>query len=67
MARNIERDEVRRLVGEGAQLVEALPKEEYEEEHLPGAVNLPLRRLEAEARDVLDGGRPIIVYCWDDP
>jgi rhodanese-related sulfurtransferase len=67
MARNIERDEVRRLVGEGAQLVEVLPKEEYAEEHLPGAINLPLRRLEAEARDVLDRDRPVIVYCWDDP
>jgi rhodanese-related sulfurtransferase len=67
MARNIERDEVQRLAGEGAQLLEVLPKEEYEEEHLPGAVNLSLRRLEAEARDVLDRGRPIIVYCWDDP
>ena len=67
MVRNIERDEVQRLVGRGAQLVEVLPKEEYEEEHLPGAVNLPLRRLEAEARDVLDRARPTIVYCWDDP
>jgi rhodanese-related sulfurtransferase len=67
MARNLERDEVQRLVDEGAQLVEVLPKEEYEEEHLPGAINLPLRRLEAEARDVLDRDRPIIVYCWDDP
>jgi rhodanese-related sulfurtransferase len=67
MARNIERHEVQRLLGEGAQLVEVLPKEEYEEEHLPGAVNLPLRRLEAEARDVLDRNRPVIVYCWDDP
>lgn len=67
MARNIERDEVQRLAGEGAQLVEVLPKEEYDEEHLPGAINLPLRRLEAEARDVLDRDRPIIVYCWDDP
>jgi len=67
MARSIERDEVLRLVGEGAQLVEVLPEEEYEEEHLPGAINLPLRLLEAEARDVLDGARPIIVYCWDDP
>jgi rhodanese-related sulfurtransferase len=67
MARNLEREEVQRLVGEGAQLVEVLPKEEYEEEHLPGAINLPLRRLEAEARDVLDRDRPIIVYCWDDP
>jgi rhodanese-related sulfurtransferase len=67
VARNIERDEVRRLVAEGAQLVEVLPKEEYEEEHLPGAINLPLRRLEAEARTALDPARPVIVYCWDDP
>ena len=67
MARNIERDEVRRLVTEGAQLVEVLPKEEYEEEHLPGAINLPLRRLETEARTALDPDRPVIVYCWDDP
>ena len=67
MAQNIDRDEVRRLVGEGAQLIEVLPKEEYEEEHLPGAINLPLRRLEAEARTALDRARPVIVYCWDDP
>jgi rhodanese-related sulfurtransferase len=67
VARNIELDEVRRLVTEGAQLVEVLPKEEYEEEHLPGAINLPLRRLEAEARTALDPDRPVIVYCWDDP
>jgi rhodanese-related sulfurtransferase len=67
MVRNIERGEVQRLAGEGAQLVEVLPKEEYEEEHLPGAINLPLRRLEAEARDLLGWDRPIIVYCWDDP
>lgn len=67
MARNIERDEVQRLVEGGAQLVEVLPKEEFEEEHLPGAINLPLRRLETEGTRVLDRSRPVIVYCWDDP
>jgi rhodanese-related sulfurtransferase len=67
VARNIERDEVQRLVEGGAQLVEVLPKEEFEEEHLPGAINLPLRRLETEATRVLDRSRPVIVYCWDDP
>jgi rhodanese-related sulfurtransferase len=35
------RDEVRALLGEGAQLVDVLPREEYEDEHLPGAINLP--------------------------
>ena len=64
----IDRHRVQRMVrDENAQLVEVLPQEEYEEEHLPGAINLPLRRLETEARKVLDPDRPIIVYCWDDP
>jgi rhodanese-related sulfurtransferase len=55
------------MVGEGAQLVEVLPKDEYEEEHLPGAINIPLRRIEEEAPRRLDPARPVIVYCWDDP
>jgi rhodanese-related sulfurtransferase len=65
MPKEIDRQGVQALVGQGAQLVEVLPANEYEEDHLPGAINLPLRRLEAEARDVLDRGRPVIVYCWD--
>jgi rhodanese-related sulfurtransferase len=64
MPRIVDRHEVQRLAGEGAQLVEVLPREEYEEQHLPGAIHLPLRRVE-EARDVLDRARPIVVYCWD--
>jgi rhodanese-related sulfurtransferase len=67
MPKTIDRDEVRRLLDLGAQLVEVLPTEEYREEHLPGAINIPLRRIDAEARDRLDPQRPVIVYCWDDP
>ena len=65
MPRSIDRHELQRLVGGGAQLVEVLPPEEYEEEHLPGAVNIPLRRLDREARERLDPGRAVVVYCWD--
>ena len=67
MPRNVDRDELRRLVEAGAQLVEVLPKEEFEEEHLPGAINIPLRKIDQEARGRLDPDRPVIVYCWDDP
>jgi rhodanese-related sulfurtransferase len=67
MPRAIERDEVRRLLDEGAQLVEVLPAEEFDEEHLPGAINIPLRRIDAEARERLDPSLPVVVYCWDDP
>jgi len=65
MPKEIDRDGLRRMVEAGAQLVEVLPAEEYEEEHLPGAISLPLRRIDAEASSVLDKNRAVIVYCWD--
>ena len=65
MPKAIERDEVRRLVRAGGQLVEVLPPEEYEDEHLPGAVNLPLKQLNAAAARQLKRDRPVIVYCYD--
>jgi rhodanese-related sulfurtransferase len=61
----IDRDEVRRLVDRGAQLVDVLPVNEYEGDHLPGAINMPLRRLEKEAGSALDRSRPVVVYCSD--
>jgi rhodanese-related sulfurtransferase len=65
MAREIDREQVRRLMAQRAQIVDVLPAREYGEEHLPGAINLPLRRIEIEASQVLDPSRPVIVYCWD--
>ena len=65
MPKEIDRKGLRRMVEAGAQLVEVLPAEEYEEEHLPGAISLPLRRLDAEMSSALDKNRPVIVYCWD--
>jgi rhodanese-related sulfurtransferase len=59
------RREVQALMDRGAQIVEVLPREQFEEDHLPGAIHLPLRKIEAEARKALDGDRPIVVYCWD--
>jgi rhodanese-related sulfurtransferase len=59
------RDEVRGLMEQGAQVVDVLPREEYVEQHLPGAIHLPLRRIEEEATERLDPSRPVIVYCWD--
>jgi rhodanese-related sulfurtransferase len=59
-------DEMQRLIGQGAQVVEVLPQKEYEEEHLPGAVNIPLKRFTRDATGALDRDRPVILYCWDD-
>lgn len=63
--REIGRDELQKMLAEGAQLAEVLPSKEYEEDHLPAAISLPLRKLETDARTRLDPARPVIVYCWD--
>ena len=66
MAEAIDRDEVQRLLDdERAQLVEVLPPDEYEDEHLPGAINIPLKLLDAQTAEQLDRDRPVIVYCYD--
>jgi rhodanese-related sulfurtransferase len=65
MADGIDREKVRRLVEEGAQLVEVLPAAEFAEEHLPGALNIPLKELTAESTKQLDRSRAVIAYCYD--
>ena len=65
MPSEIHRNEVRRMVDEGAQLVEVLPSPEYEEDHLPGAIHIPLKHIDKRAIELLDRRRPVIVYCWD--
>lgn len=56
---------LRELLDEGAQLVEVLPPAEYHEEHLSGALNIPLKELTAVTAAELDRRRAIVVYCWD--
>ena len=64
MPNPIDRHEVQRLLAEReAQLVEVLPEAEFEDEHLPGAINVPLKTLDSERVRQLDRGRPVIVYC----
>jgi rhodanese-related sulfurtransferase len=62
----INRDELQRLRREeDAQLVEVLPADGFEDEHLPGAVNIPLKSLDRDSTASLDRRRPVIVYCYD--
>jgi rhodanese-related sulfurtransferase len=65
MFERIDYAELRDLLDGGAQLVEVLPAEEYAEEHLPGAINIPLKSLDAETTAALDKHEPVVVYCWD--
>jgi rhodanese-related sulfurtransferase len=44
-------------------LVDVLPEEEFKSGHIPGAVNLPLNKLDTLAKQYLKKTGTIVVYC----
>jgi cytochrome c-type biogenesis protein len=63
LIRSIDRDELAARLGEITP-VEALSSTDFAQEHLPGAVNLPARRVDDLASQLLpDKHAPIAVYC----
>jgi rhodanese-related sulfurtransferase len=66
MPTSIDHEELHRLVAEeSAQLVEVLPAQEFSEEHIAGAINIPLKELDERGPRELERERPVIVYCND--
>jgi rhodanese-related sulfurtransferase len=50
--------------GDEFELVEALPREDFREQHLPGAINLPPNEAKESATQILpDKNAEIVVYC----
>ena len=62
---HVSRDDVQRMLEQGAQLVDPLPEDEYRDEHIRGAINIPLAKLNRETMAILSRDRPVIVYCYD--
>ena len=44
-------------------LVEVLSEDSYKEGHIPGAINIPVDRLQKEASSKLEKTDTIVVYC----
>ena len=65
MPENVNRVELQTLVHNGAQLIEVLGPKQYEEAHIPGAINIPLWKLDRATTAELNKTRPVIVYCND--
>jgi phage shock protein E len=55
----------KQLLEQGAQPIEVLPEDEYVHEHLPGAINIPLKTLDAEGVRALARDRPVLAHCYD--
>ena len=65
MAIPADREQVQQLMSDGARLVEVLPRAEYDDEHLPGAISVPLKELDRVRVHELERSTPVIVYCYD--
>jgi rhodanese-related sulfurtransferase len=62
MVTNIDRAQLVTLIEAGAQVVDVLPEREYEAQHIPGAHNIPLKRLTVETVATLRRDKPVVVY-----
>lgn len=60
--KEVSRDEARKLVGEGAQLVDVRAEHEWDAGRIAGAVHIPLPAL-ADRAEELEGDRPVVLYC----
>lgn len=49
--------------GENIVVVDARSPETYQREHIPGAINLPHRKMSEKTTGQLDKGALIVVYC----
>ena len=65
MPRAIDLGETLRLLDEGAQLVDVLSRNEFDDSHLPGAINIPLPELDEPAIASLDREAAVVAYCFD--
>jgi rhodanese-related sulfurtransferase len=65
MPKMIELEEVQRLIGEGAQVLDVMSRSEYDDSHLPGALHISLKELDERTAAALVRSRPVISYCYD--
>ncbi len=45
-------------------LVDTRSKEDFDERHIPGAMNVPYRTISAETTKNLSKDKLLVVYCW---
>jgi len=65
MVTNIDYPEVQRQMAAGTPIVEVLPAKQYRKQHLPDAVSVPLKTLDAESVARFAQDQAIVVYCYD--
>jgi rhodanese-related sulfurtransferase len=60
--REVSREEARKMVEEGAQLIDVRADHEWDAGHIAGAEHVPLPELPQRTGEI-DKDRPVVVYC----
>jgi rhodanese-related sulfurtransferase len=60
--REVSREEAKKLIEDGAQLIDVRAPHEWEVGHIAGATHLPLAELAGRAGEI-DRDRPVVLYC----
>jgi rhodanese-related sulfurtransferase len=60
--REVSREEARKMVEEGAQLIDVRADHEWEAGRIAGATHLPLPELPQRTGEI-DQDRPVVIYC----
>jgi rhodanese-related sulfurtransferase len=65
VSKQIAREEILARLGDPSLLlVNVMPKEAFDEGHIPRSLNLPLPEVETKARQLFtDIGRELVIYC----
>ena len=65
MSNVIDREELKKLLDSGEKffLVDVLPEEHFNEEHIKGAINVPYDSLVQKARELFKKDDKIVLYC----
>jgi rhodanese-related sulfurtransferase len=61
-AKEVSRDEARKLIDEGAQVIDVRADHEWEAGRIAGAAHVPLPELPQRLEEI-DKDRPVVVYC----
>jgi len=56
-------DPIMDMIKDGARIVDVRTEEEFEDEHYPNALNLPLDRLEHSLSALGPKDAPLVLYC----
>jgi len=56
-------DPIMRMIDGGAKVIDVRSPEEYDDEHYPNAINIPLNLIQAKAAELGDKSAPLVLYC----